>query len=68
MDNKFRSMMRSVCWVSYKCSAQLLRGNFTKSLNSISDRDDVKYNSIPNSKLFAGDINFEDVVKDKDQL
>jgi hypothetical protein len=47
-----------------QCSAA--KGNFTKSLASISDGDDVKYNSIRNSKLFAVCINFDDVVKDND--
>ena len=67
LDDKFTSMMRSVCWVSCKCSAQLLRGNFTKSLTS-SDEDDLKYNNILNSKLFAGGIDFEDIKKDNDTL
>lgn len=68
LDNKFTSMMRSVCWVSCKSSAQLLRGNFTKSLTNVSDEDDAKYNAILNSKLFAGGIDFEDIVKDNDPI
>ena len=51
-----------------KCSAQLLRGSFTKSLTSGSEEDDQKYNNILNSKLFAGGIDFEDIRKDNDPL
>jgi alpha-tubulin suppressor-like RCC1 family protein len=68
LDDKFTSMMRSVCWVSCKCSAQLLRGNFTKSLTSVNEEDDLKYNSILNSKLFAGGVDFEDITKENDPL
>ncbi len=64
-DDKFTAMMRSVAWVACKCSGQLLKGNFVKILQ---DDDDVKYNSILNSKLFAGGIDFEDVKKDNDQI
>ena len=58
-------MMRSVSWVACKCSGQLLKGNFIKLHQ---DDDDFKYNSILNSKLFAGGIDFEDVKKDNDQF
>jgi hypothetical protein len=68
LDDKFTAMMRSVCWVSCKCSAQLLRGNFTKSLTSVSEEDDLKYNSILNSKLFAGGVDFEDITRENDPL
>ena len=64
-DDKFTTMMRSVSWVACKCSGQLLKGNFIKLHQ---DDDDFKYNSILNSKLFAGGIDFEDVKKDNDQF
>lgn len=67
MDDKFTSMMRSVCWVSCKCSAQLLRGNFAKALTSTDD-EDLKYTNLLNSKLFAGGVDFEDIKKDNDKL
>lgn len=66
-NDKFTNFMRSLCWVSCKCSAQLLRGNFTKAVSSGNDEDDLKYNNLLSSKLFAGGLDFEEIRKENDQ-
>ena len=66
-NDKFSNLMRSVCWVSCKCSSQLLRGNFTKTVASGTDEEDIKYTNLLNSKLFAGGLEFEEIRKENDQ-
>jgi hypothetical protein len=66
-NDKFTNLMRSVCWVSSKCSAQMLRGSFTKPVSVGNDEDDAKYNNLLSSKLFAGGLEFEEIRKENDQ-
>jgi len=66
-NDQFSNLMRRVCWVSSKCSAQLLRANFTKPVSSSNEEDDLKYNNLLNSKLFAGGLDFEEIRKENDQ-
>ncbi len=66
-NDKFTNLMRSVCWVSSKCSAQLLRGSFTKLVSVGNEEDDLKYNNLLNSKLFAGGLEFDEIRKENDQ-